>query len=166
MIFWFFGFPGIGKDYVAGKLSKLTGIKKIDADDFLTDNEKRLLKKGSFTKADRLFKLSRITKRLKELLKKHKNIAVVDSLPDNDSRLFIINSFSPDLVLIHVKASKKTHMDRLSKRKDHFFTIAELKGWIKKHWEEVEVDHVVLENENDDKLLEKNLLALYNRVNN
>ena len=47
MIYWFFGYPGVGKDYLAEKLSQLVSIPHIDADNFLTNTDKKKLIEGT-----------------------------------------------------------------------------------------------------------------------
>lgn len=163
MIFFFFGYPGIGKDYLAEKLSQLVNIPHIDADDFLTKKDKQKLINGTFNKADRLRKLAGIVKYIKKL--KAPNIAAADSLPDNDSRQFLIDQFGKDIIFIYVYSSKSTHLKRLKKRKDHFFTKNLLDDYIKKHWEEIEIPHIKLLNEEiENAQIDKKLLHISHKV--
>lgn len=160
MIFWFFGYPGIGKDFLAEKLSKLASIPHIDADDFLSKTDKKKLSNGSFTQRDRIRKLKRIIKQVK-LLEKNPNIAAADSLPDNLSRKLLLDSFRENITFIYVTAPKKLHLKRLKSRKNHFFTENLLDNWINKHWETIEIPHTTFQNIEDLKKLEKKLLSIY-----
>ena len=146
MIYWFFGYPGIGKDYSAKKLSELGKFPHLDADDFLTEEDREKLLKNIFSKEDRLLKLGRIVDHLKSLLKHHEHIAVADSLPDNVSRLFILNSFPGKIKLILVTADPKIHKKRITKRKNDFFTEELLDSYIKKNWEKVIVSYTEFDN--------------------
>lgn len=147
MIYWFFGYPGIGKDYCAEQLSKIGKFPHIDADDFLTKNDREKLLKGTFSVEDRLKKLQRIVSSLRKLLKTDKDIAIGDSLPDNKSRKFILNSFPNNIKLILITADSEKHKKRISNRKNHFFTEELLEDY-KKKWEEISVRHIVFENNN------------------
>lgn len=146
MIYWFFGYPGIGKDHSAKKLSVLGKFPHVDADDFLTEEDKEKLLSNTFSKEDRLLKLGRIVQHLQSLLRHHEHIAVADSLPDNVSRLFILNSFPGKIKLVLVTADETTHKKRLAKRKNHFFTEELLDNYIKKNWEKVTVSHIEYDN--------------------
>lgn len=145
MIYWFFGYPGIGKDFCAQKLSEFGKFPHIDADDFLTNSDKKKLLNKTFTKEDRIKKLTRIVKHVKKLQKKFDNIAIADSLPDNTSRRFVMHSFE-EIKIIQVVASEKVHRERMKKRTDHFFTEQLLNDYISKNWQDVKVAHVVFRN--------------------
>lgn len=150
MIYWFFGYPGIGKDYCAKRLSEIKKFPYIDADDFLTDEDIQKLLNKRFTVEDRLLKLERIITHINNLQKHHENIAVADSLPDNASRNLVKNSFSENIKLILVTAPEEVHKKRISKRKKHFFTIGLLEDYIKKNWKKVNVPYTEFENTNSD----------------
>ncbi len=150
MIYWFFGYPGIGKDYCAKKLSQLKKFPYIDADDYLTEEDREKLLHKSFSVEDRLLKLERIITHIKNLQKHHENIAVADSLPDNASRNLVRNSFQGNIKLILVTAPDELHKKRIAKRKNHFFTIELLEDYIKKNWKKVNVAYSEFENINSD----------------
>ena len=158
MIFWFFGFPGVGKDYCANLFAELNNIPYFDADNFLTDKERSLLKTGQFTKENRLIKLRRIATYLEEQLKTTPHLVIGDSLPDNASRKMLADRFLERIVFIHVIAPTNIHHKRISERKNHFFTADLLTDWVKKHWEEsIEIPHISLNNDSKDskKLISK-----------
>ncbi|MDO8269323.1 MAG: hypothetical protein Q7T54_01465 [Candidatus Levybacteria bacterium] len=159
MIYWFFGYPGIGKDYCASHLARIGHFPHIDADDFLTDEDREKLLNKSFSVEDRLLKLGRIIQHLKQMQKHHENIAVADSLPDNVSRGLIINSFSGKVKLILVTTDDRTHIKRISNRKKHFFTIDLLEDY-KKKWEKVNVVHAEFVN-NDSNDFDERLRKLF-----
>ena len=146
MIYWFFGYPGIGKDYCAKKLSLIKEFPYIDADDFLTEEDRDKLLDKSFTIEDRLLKLERIITHIRSLQKHHESITVADSLPDNASRNLVKNSFSEKIKLILVTAPDEIHKKRIAKRKNHFFTAELLDDYIKKHWKKINVPYVEFEN--------------------
>lgn len=160
MIYWFFGYPGIGKDYCARYLSEIGKFPYIDADDFLTTEDRQKLLDKSFTIEDRLLKLSRIISHIKNLQKYHENIAVADSLPDNASRNLIKNSFPGKIKLILVTAPGEVHKKRIAKRKNHFFTSELLDDYIKKNWKKVNVSYTEFENTNSDDWEERLLQIL------
>lgn len=145
MIYWFFGFPGIGKDYCAHHLARIGNFPHINADDFLTEDDRQKLLMGTFTVEDRLNKLGRIVSHIKHTSNRLEHIAVADSLPDNASRRYIIDSFE-GVKLILVTASAIIHKRRISKRKNHFFTEKLLDSYIEKYWEEIEVPYVEFKN--------------------
>ena len=158
MVFWFFGFPGIGKDYCAKKLSRLAKIPHLDADNFLTDLDKNKLMSGTFSDEDRIKKLTRIITYMKSL--KYPNLTIGDSLPTEASRKFVLESLGRDVVLILVRSDPKIHRERIRRRRGHFFREEHLDSWIDKHWQEVKVDHLDLENVGGR--LEEQLLRIYN----
>lgn len=147
MIYWFFGYPGIGKDYCAKRLSEIGKFPYIHADDFLTDEDRERLLDKTFTVHDRLIKLERIISYLKDLSKHHENISIADSLPDNVSRGLVRNTFEGKIKLILVTAESKVHQKRITKRKNHFFTAELLEDYIKKHWEKINIPHIDFLNE-------------------
>ncbi len=159
MIYWFFGYPGIGKDYCAHHLARLGGFISIDADDYLTKSDRKKLLNKTFTKEERIKKLSRIVSHLKILLKTNSNIAIGDSLPDNKSRKFILDSFRNNIKLILVTSDPEKHKIQMSKREDHFFTAELLEDYIKNNWEEIEVSYIEFQNDNS-KDWEKRLQSL------
>lgn len=162
MIFWFFGYPGVGKDYVAKKLAQVVNIPHVDADDFLTESDKQKLIKGSFTSQDRIRKLKRITVFINKLLLRYPHLAVADSLPDNESRKMLFNTFMNNIIFVYVQASKTTHVSRIKGRKSHFFTKEMIEKWIKQHWEPINIPYISLQNSGGGKLeLEKKLLNIF-----
>ena len=160
MIFWFFGYPGIGKDYVAARLGQLTSIPHINADRFLTEEERNKLAAGTFTASERLNKLKRVTDYLENI---EEDIAIADSLPDNSSREFLRDRFKDQILFILVTASQEAHEKRIKNRKGHFFTWEMLKDYVEKHWQALgDFPYLVLKNENlneDD--LKMELLKIY-----
>ena len=159
MVFWFFGYPGIGKDFCAEKLSKLAKIPHVDADDFLTDLDKNKLTSGTFGDEDRIKKLTRIIIYMKSL--KYPNLTIGDSLPTETARKFVLESLGENVVLILVRSDPKIHQERIRERRGHFFREEYLDSWIKKPWQEVKVDHLDLENVKGK--LEEQLLRIYNQ---
>jgi gluconate kinase len=115
-----FGYPGIGKDFCANRLSKLLGCLNIDADTYLTDEERAKLKNGTFTSDDRLAKLKRICDDLSDKLAKNKDITIGDSLPNHAARQFIIDYFGDNVKMILVKSSSATHKKHIGERQDRF----------------------------------------------
>jgi gluconate kinase len=160
MIYWFFGYPGIGKDYCAKYLSEVKKFPYIDADDFLTDEDRQKLLKKIFTIEDRLLKLERIITHIKILQKHHENITVADSLPDNASRNLVKNAFPGKIKLILVTAPTEVHKKRIAKRKNHFFTSELLEDYIKRHWKKINVTYMQFENTNSDDWKERLLKLL------
>ncbi len=136
MIFWFFGYPGIGKDYCARRLSEITDCFYVHADAYLTISEKEKLQLGTFTREDRHKKLERICDNLLRLLTMHPAITIGDSLPDEKSRLYVQQTLGANLCLVRVVADVSTHKRRITERGNHFFTPDLLDDWIEKHWEE------------------------------
>lgn len=165
MIFWFFGYPGIGKDYLAEKLSELVSIPHINADDFLTKIDKKKLIDGTFTKKDRIKKLKRIISHIKKILRKYPHLTAADSLPDNLSRELLLKTFGSNITFIHVSAPTAIHKKRLKERQGHFFTVEMLDSWIKRHWEEIKIQYISLRNVPiKSQKLEKKLLKIYKKV--
>lgn len=144
MIYWFFGYPGIGKDFVAKKFAQKSKILYVNGDSLLTATEKRKLASGTFSREDRLLKLKRISKYLKSL---KKDLAITDSLPDNQSRIFLLNTFKDKISFILVQASTKQHLQQIHNRKKHFFKPEMVKIYIEKNWEPLgEFPHTKIKN--------------------
>jgi len=163
MIYWFCGYPGIGKDFLAKKLSKLVNIDYVNADGFLTKKDKEKLVLGNFTSKDRLKKLLRIVKFIKS---KKGNLAIGDSLPDNTSRKFLDRTLNKNVAFILVRSSQSLHTQRLRERKGHFFPENIVKDYIEKNWDTVfEPKHFVFNNkQRTPGELEGHLLALYKKI--
>lgn len=145
MIYWFFGYPGVGKDYCAMKLAQICNISHIDADEYLTDREKKKLVEGKFTTKDRLIKLKRIVIDLQSI-NSFNSFTIGDSLPDNASREFVLNSLGENVKLIHVTSPSYLHKKRMKRRKKHFFTLDLLDSYISNNWEDIEVRHLEFNN--------------------
>lgn len=164
MIYWFFGYPGVGKDFLAKKLAQLVSIPHIDADDSLTPIDKQKLIKGTFTQKDRIRKLKRIIAHIRKLLLKYPTLTTADSLPDNLSRQLLFKNFKPNIIFIHVSAPKAIHLKQIKERKNHFFKAQFLEPWIKKHWEPIQIPYISFKNLPEyDRELEKRLLRIYER---
>lgn len=164
MIYWFFGYPGVGKDFLAKKLSKVINIPYIDADDFLTPTDKQKLIKGTFAQKDRIRKLKRIIAHINKLLSKHSHLTAADSLPDNLSRNFLLETFKSNIIFIYVTVPKSAHLKQLKERKGHFFKAELLDTWIKKHWEDIQIPYIPFKNlSGDEKKMEKRLLSIYQK---
>lgn len=159
MVYWFFGYPGIGKDYCAKHLSRIGKFPHIDADDFLTIEDREKLLKNTFTQKDRLRKLERIVFHLEKLLLTNQHIAVADSLPDNKSREYILKAFPDNIKLILVTVAPTTHKERLQNRKNHFFTKDLLEEYIRKNWQPIKVPFIKFVN-NSSNAWEENLKKL------
>jgi len=165
MIYWFWGYPGIGKDYLAKKFEEIANTFYIDGDSFLTKIEKKKLITGTFTKKDRLKKLKRISDYLHKL---EKDVVITDSLPDKNSREFLLKSFKKNIVFILIKSSSSKHKKQIQNRKKHFFTSKMLSNYIKNNWEPVgNFPHLTLKNTNKTKVeLKKELLKIYKKYSN
>jgi gluconate kinase len=160
MIYWFLGYPGIGKDYLAKMFGEVTNTLYIDGDTLLTKTEKKKLITGTFSKKDRIKKLKRISNYLYKL---KKDVVITDSLPDKDSREFLLKSFKKNIVFILVKSSATKHKKQVKNRKGHFFTSKMLNNYIKNNWEPIgNFPHITLKNENKTKTeLKKELLKIF-----
>lgn len=157
MIYWFFGLPGIGKDYCAERLSQLLQCPHLDADNYLNEIERTKLLAGSFNSDDRLAKLKRICDDICVKLNENNCLTVADSLPNEAARRFILDTFSGDVALIFVSAPSHIHQQRLSARQDHFFTPDLLKDYVKNNWQPVQCQHIELVNDLDAESLDKQL---------
>lgn len=162
MIYWFWGYPGVGKDYVAKKFSELTSALYINGDSLLTDTERERIIAGTFTKENRLKKLERISKYLHSLTG---DVAITDSLPDMGSREFLLQSFEKDIVFIRVESSVSKHRDQIENREGHFFTSAMLDNYIENNWEDAgKFAHTTFKNEDKtEEETRKELLEIYNK---
>lgn len=162
MIYFFFGYPGIGKDYCAKRLSELLNCLNIDADTYLTDKERAKLKNGTFTADDRADKLQRICDDIADKLIKNKDITIGDSLPNQAAREFIVKYFGDNVKMILVQSSAEVHQKHISERKDHFFTEDILKDYIDSNWEPIKIKHqTIINDSNDLSSLDDQLKKLY-----
>ena len=157
MVFWFFGFPGSGKDFCANKFSKILKAPYVNADDFLTEELKRKLVDGTYTIEDRIEKLEKICQYILNLLKQNSHVIATDSLPDNRSRQLILDTFKNQIKMILVTVSLEAHKKRLKKRQNHFFTADLLDKWVTKFWEPITFHHTILKNDKsgDQELIKK-----------
>jgi gluconate kinase len=159
MIYWFLGYPGVGKDYLAKLLSTITPVRYINADKFLTKTEKEKIKDGTFNSIDRLKKLKRICIALKRY---SCDISIGDTLPNQKSRIFLSKNFKNKIVFILVKTSHKKHLHQLKRRKNHFFKLSMLDTYINS-WDNLgTLPHLVLDTTKLNKIkLKTKLLKIY-----
>lgn len=166
MIFWFFGFPGIGKDYCARRLSEMTDCFYVHADDYLTLAGKEKLQKGTFTTRDRLKKLKKICDDLLWLGKVHRAISIGDSLPNEQSRHFVSRVLGSHVRFVHVLADIGTHQRRIAKRSGHFFTKEMIDRWIIQHWEDPKEQSIIFDTTDICPMrLDRELHGLYDAFN-
>ncbi len=159
MIYWFWGYPGVGKDYVAKKFCALFPVSYVEGDTLLTPTERQKITDGTFTKIDRLEKLARISKQIKEM---QGDIAITDSLPDKTSRAFLQNEFGKEIIFIRVITSPEKHQAQLKDRTEHFFTSAMLDQYIEKNWEPVDdFPHTVVQSDALEETLNETLAKIY-----
>lgn len=160
MIYWFLGYPGVGKDYLAKLLSVVASVKYINADKFLTKAEKEKIKGGTFSSIDRLKKLKRICIALERY---SCDISIGDTLPNQKSRIFLSKNFKNKIVFILVKTSHKKHLLQLKRRKNHFFKLSMLETYIN-NWDNLgALPHLVLDTTKLNKTkLKTKLLKIYN----
>lgn len=152
MVYWFFGFPGVGKDYCAKAFTELISASYLHIDDILSAQDKEKLLNGTFSVEDRIKKLKRATTQINQLLRSNGTVVAADSLPDHRSREFLLKNFKNDIIFVRVVVDSQIHKKRFAKRKNHFFTEDLLNDWIKKHWQEpIKIPHVVLNNNTDGK---------------
>lgn len=146
MIYWFFGYPGVGKDFCAQTLGRLLACPYIDADDYLLEADLQVLKAGNFTVQQRLDKLERISTDIERALKTQDHLTIADSLPDELSRQFLLDKFGKNILLIRVVSDDSLHRQRLKNRKGHFFKDEMLDQYLSQHWQPVQKPHVLLVN--------------------
>lgn len=163
MIYWFWGYPGIGKDYVAKIFGEVTYTTYLNGDSFLTEGEKKKLLAGTFSSEDRLKKLKRISRYLQKF---KKDIVITDSLPDVNSRKFLKKTFKKNIIFILVKSSPRNHKKQTRERKEHFFSYDLIEKYIQKNWEPVRgFPHLTFWNEKKTKIEIKNdLLKIYKKT--
>ena len=159
MIYLIWGYPGVGKDYIARLFSECIGIPRIETDKFLTKREKDKLINNSFTDEDRTRKLKRLVKYLKQ---RKGSCIVTDSLPTQNSRLFLKKHFEHQIIFILVKSPKKIHYARIENRKNHFFKKSNLDNYISK-WEPIKGFSCVtfINGTQSEESLKKKLLKIY-----
>ena len=162
MVYWFIGYPGVGKDYCAARLSILLKCQHIDADSYLTDGERKKLLRSRFTAADRLLKLQRICDdiTLKLLDVNTENITVADSLPNQEARDYVLSHIPGEIMLVYVVAPEDIHRQRIADRKNHFFTEDLLDDYIANNWEPVQAQHKTLVNDGSAAQLDASLRGL------
>lgn len=159
-----YGLPGAGKSYCAKKLSEiLNDSPLVDSDAFLTCAEIQAIKESRFTPEKRRHKVRRLLDYVKDLLAEgHRCVVAEDALPDNHSRKLVLDYFGEERVLlVRIMVDHKTHLKRLSKREEHFFTADLLPGWIQQHWEEPTLPYIIFNN-SDHVQIEKELRKIMN----
>jgi len=156
MIYWFFGPPGSGKTHVAKVFSEMTGLPRLDGDDFHTAADRKAIDKGKFTLKHRHAQLGRIATFVKK--KGYKQTIVAHALPDPISREILRRRSRGRDVFVFVYTPKALHHKRLAQRKNHHFSIDSLPGWLKKHWQDPKGErHVRLHNGTSSTALRRSL---------
>lgn len=163
MILWFFGLPGVGKSTLAKRLSSLVSIPFIDLDNMLTDEEKGALCAGTFTSEMRLKKLTRAVTLIQATLANTAHMTTSDSLPDSRSRSYVAQALGEGVRFVLIRSPRIVHIERLTGRKNHFFTADLLKEYEKKHWSPpFDISYALFENNDESRTVcDKRLLELY-----
>jgi predicted kinase len=151
------GLPGSGKSFFAAQLAALMKATYINSD----KERKKLLAVRTYTENEKSFVYDAMLEKMKRLIKKNKNVVLDATFYKNEIRQKFINETEGKypLFIIEVKASEAIVKERLKKIRPDSDADFEVYKKIKKQWEPVEKDHLILRSTNDNikAMLEKAL---------
>jgi predicted kinase len=168
MIFMFFGHPGAGKSTLAQRFGLLHGILSIDADHFMTADERRAVLEGRYTQQMRLANIHRYCEHVRPVLERGAHVALADGLPNQESRTFLRDQFEAGaVVFVLARTPRELWKRRLRTRRDTPVPI-DLEGaeaYIAANWEAAPASfpHEEVVNGEDPEAVDRRLREIYDR---
>jgi carbohydrate kinase (thermoresistant glucokinase family) len=121
MVFIVMGVSGSGKTAIGKLLAKRMGIKFYDADDYHPrSNIDKMKKSAPLDDEDRYSWLSELAMNIKQWNKKKGAVLACSALRENYRKILSGNG-SEQVIFIFLKGDKGVILDRIRKRKYHFF---------------------------------------------
>ena len=149
MIVIVFGLPGSGKSYFAAHLAN-----KINADYINSDKVRRaMFDTRTYSINEKLSVYSEMLSQMKEVVKQNKNLVLDATFYKNDIRKKFLDEAVGEEVsvfFIEVKAEESVIRKRLQEKRVDSEADFEVYKKVKKQWEPLQDDHLVLQSTNDN----------------
>lgn len=148
MIIIVMGLPGSGKSYFAAQLASMIKATYINSD----KERKKLLSIRTYTENEKSFVYDAMLEKMKGLIKKNKKVVLDATFYKDEIRQKFINEADGKVpvFLIEVKASEAIVRERLKETRPDSEADFEVYKKIKKQWEPLETDHLILRSTNDN----------------
>ena len=148
MIVIVFGLPGSGKSYFAAHLAN-----KINADYINSDKVRRaMFDTRTYSINEKLSVYSEMLTQMKEVVKQNKNLVLDATFYNNDIRKKFLDEAvdAGSIFFIEVKAEESIIRKRLQEKRVDSEADFEVYKKVKKQWEPLHLDHLVLQSTNDN----------------
>ena len=149
MIVIVFGLPGSGKSYFAAHLAN-----KINADYINSDKVRRaMFDTRTYSINEKLSVYSEMLLQMKEVVKQNKNLVLDATFYKNDIRKKFLDEAVGEegsVFFIEVKAEESVIRKRLQEKRVDSEADFEVYKKVKKQWEPLHEDHLVLQSTNDN----------------
>ena len=148
MIVIVFGLPGSGKSYFAAHLAN-----KINADYINSDKVRRaMFNTRTYSINEKLSVYSEMLTQMKEVVKQNKNLVLDATFYNNDIRKKFLDEAvdAGSIFFIEVKAEESIIRKRLQEKRVDSEADFEVYKKVKKQWEPLHEDHLILQSTNDN----------------
>ena len=148
MIVIVFGLPGSGKSYFASHLAN-----KINADYINSDKVRRaMFDTRTYSIKEKLSVYYEMLTQMKEVVKQNKNLVLDATFYNNDIRKKFLDEAvdAGSIFFIEVKAEESIIRKRLQEKRVDSEADFEVYKKVKKQWEPLHQDHLVLQSTNDN----------------
>ena len=148
MIVIVFGLPGSGKSYFAAHLAN-----KINADYINSDKVRRaMFDTRTYSINEKLSVYNEMLTQMKEVVKQNKNLVLDATFYNNDIRKKFLDEAvgAGSIFFIEVKAEESVIRKRLQEKRVDSEADFEVYKKVKKQWEPLHEDHLILQSTNDN----------------
>jgi len=148
MIIIVFGLPGSGKSYFATNLANV-----INADYINSDQVRRaMLDVRVYSQREKLAVYNQMLVQMHKTIKQHKNVVLDATFYTNDFRKIFVDGIEgiDNIIFIEVRAAESVIHERLKRPRKDSEADFEVYKKIKKQWEPLYEDHLILQSTDDN----------------
>ena len=161
MIIIVFGLPGSGKSYFATSLADM-----IKADYISSDQVRRtMFSVRTYSAREKLSVYNEMLVQMQKAVQQHKNLVLDATFYTNDIRKKFLDAAKDidDIIFIEVRAEKSLIRERLKRPRKDSEADFQVYGKIKKQWEPLYKDHLILQSTDDNmaEMLERTAAYLH-----
>ena len=148
MLFYLYGLPGVGKNFVGNIFEKEFNFKFIDADNYLTENMKEKLRERKHFTPEEVIEYHKIIAfNIFEIKSNYSNLVIAQASLFKKNRN-LIKVLNPEIKFIHVKSNYQTINQRIKFRKG--YVDKEYSDYLQKFLEISEFDFEIVNFNNDN----------------
>ena len=148
MLFYLYGLPGVGKNFVGNIFEKQFNFKFIDADNYLTENMKEKLRERKHFTPEEVSEYHKIIAfNIFEIKSHYSNLVIAQASLFKKNRN-LIKVLNPEIKFIHVKSNYQTINQRIKYRKG--YVDKEYSDYLQKFLEISESDLEIVNSNNDN----------------